>query len=172
MALPSTYAPNDVTVLISKDSYTHVIGGYSEDSMVSVEPNSPRFEKYTGADNTSTRIYRADTSAMVTLSIQQTSFSNDILSQLHLSDIETLDATGYFQLTVKDNSGRTVFSTSSAFISTIPTIAYSNSMEIREWVIETFDTDTYLGGNSKITDTENGVYEAWGSRTIADDWID
>jgi len=170
--LPSTYAPNDVSVVITKDSLVHIVGGFSEDSIVSITQNSARFEKYTGADNTSTRIYKADTSASVTLSLQQTSVSNDFLSQLHLNDLETKDSTGYFQLTIKDNSGRTLVNTSSAFIAILPDINYSNGMEIREWGLDMFDTNTYIGGNSKFTAAEVTTYEALGSRTVAPEWID
>lgn len=172
MALPSTFAPNDVTVVITKDNYTHTLGGFSEDAIVSIAQGSARFEKYIGADNSSTRIYKADTSTSITASLQQTSVSNDFLTQLYLSDIESLDSTGFFQLTVKDNSGRTLVSSSSAYIAILPDINFSNGMEIREWVIDTFDTDNYIGGNSKFTDAEVTAFEALGSRSVADEWKD
>lgn len=172
MALPSTFAPNDVTVVISKNGIVHTVGGFSEDSIVGIAQGSARFEKYIGADNTSTRIYKADTSASITISLQQTSVSNDFLTQLHLEDVDTRDSSGFFQLTVKDNSGRTLVNSSSAYVAILPDINFSNGMEIREWVVDTFDTDNYIGGNSKFTASEVTAFESLGSRTVSDDWKD
>lgn len=169
-SLPSTYAPNDVSVVIQKNGFTHVIGGYSEDAMVSIAQGSDRFEKYIGADNSATRIYKADTSTQISLSLQQTSISNDFLTQLHLDDVESRDSSGFFSLTVKDNSGRTLVSSQSAYIAILPDVNFSNSMEIREWAIDTFYTDNYIGGNSKFTAEEVTAYEALGSRTVSDEW--
>lgn len=172
MALPSTFAPNDVTVVITKNSVVHTVGGFSEDSIVGIAQGSARFEKYIGADNSSTRIYKADTSTSITISLQQTSVSNDFLTQLHLEDVDTRDSSGFFQLTVKDNSGRTLVSSSSAYIAILPDINFSNGMEIREWVVDTFDTDNYIGGNSKFTAGEVTAFEALGSRTVQAEWQD
>lgn len=170
--LPSTFAPNDVTTVITKNNLVHVVGGFSEDSIIQIVPNSARYEKYIGADNSSTRIYKADTSATLTISLQQTSLSNDFLTQLHLEDVDSRDSTGFFQITVKDNSGRTLVNTSSAYIAILPEATFSNGMEIREWGIDTFDTDTYIGGNSKFTGAEVTTFEALGSRTVAPEWKD
>ena len=84
----ATFAPNDVTVVITQRSsgIAHIVSGYSEDSIVNIERSAETFTMYTGADNTSTRIYNANKSATVTLSLQQTSASNDILSLLYAND--------------------------------------------------------------------------------------
>jgi len=92
----STFSPQDVTVVISQGTFSHIVSGFSEDSIVTVEKNSDTYSLYTGADDTNSRVYQANTSAMITLPLQQTSNSNDILSQLYENDRASRDASGCF----------------------------------------------------------------------------
>ena len=68
----ATFAPNDVTIVISQAStgLSYIVSGYSEDSIVGIERNAETYTLYTGADNTNTRIYNANTAAKITLSLQ------------------------------------------------------------------------------------------------------
>jgi hypothetical protein len=165
----STFAPNDVTVVISQGAFSHVVSGFSEDSIVSIERNSDTFSLYTGADDTNTRIYQADTSAMITLPLQQTSNSNDILSQLYENDRASRDSTGLFNITVKDNSGRSTFFAEEAFIAVVPNSSFGNTMQLREWQIQAVRLQTFNGGNAKFSPEDQAAFEEIGG-TVESQW--
>lgn len=167
----STYAPNDVTIIISQQSsgIAHIISGFSEDSIVQIERNAETFTMYTGADNTSTRIYNANKSAKLTVALQQTSASNDILSQLYANDAETRDSTGLFSIHVKDLSGRSDYFSDDAYIGVVPNSNFANSMQTREWVIHAHNLETIIGGNSVFTPEDKATLTALG-KTVDARW--
>jgi hypothetical protein len=160
----ATFAPNDVTIILTQEStgISHILSGFSEDSIISIERNSDTFELYTGADDTNTRIYKANTSATLTVPLQQTSNSNDVLTQLYVNDKNTRDSSGLFSITVKDNSGRSNFFAEEAYIAVVPNSAFGNSMQLREWVIHAVRLETYIGGNSKLSADDQATLEALG----------
>lgn len=160
----ATFAPNDVTIVISQASsgITHILSGFSEDSIISIERNSDTFELYTGADDTNTRIYKANTSATFTIPLQQTSNSNDILTALYVNDKNSRDSSGLFSITVKDNSGRSTFFAEEAYIAVVPGSSFGNSMQLRDWVIHAVRLETYIGGNSRFSAEDQGTLETLG----------
>ncbi len=155
----ATYSPNDITIILSQEStgVTHIVSGFSEDSIVSIERNSDTFELYTGADDTNTRIYKANTSATLTLPLQQTSNSNDILSQLYINDKNSRNSSGLFSITVKDNSGRSTYFSAEAYIAVVPSSEFGNSMQTREWQIQAVRLEQFIGGNSSLSAEDQGV---------------
>ena len=166
----ATFAPNDVSVVITQGDMSHIVSGFSEDSIVSVEPTSARFTMYTGADDTNSRIYQANTSGTITLPLQQTSNSNDILSLLHKNDVETRDSSGMFSIMIKDNSGRTMYYADEAYISQVPSASFGNSMQLREWVIQATRLEITLGGNAKLTPEDAKAIEQLGG-TVDPRWM-
>lgn len=166
----ATFAPNDVSIIITQTStgIAHIISGYSEDSIVNIEWMSPRYALYTGADNTGTRVFNASNSATLTLSLQQTSASNDVLSLLFNNDGRNTD--GLFSVQVKDASGRSTFFSDDAYIGVRPNAGFSNSMMTRDWVIQAFNLDGYNGGNAVLTPEDQGTIETLGG-TIAAKWL-
>lgn len=165
----STYAPNQITVVISQESsgIAHIVSGYSEDSIVSIERNAETFTMYTGADNTSTRVYNANTSATITLSLQQTSASNDILSLLYEADAASLNSDTMFSIQVKDNSGRSNYFSDDAYIGVVPNSGFSNSMNTRDWVIHAANMTSYHGGNAKLNPADQDTITALGGSVDA-----
>jgi len=149
----ATFAPNDVTIIITQQSsgISHILSGFSEDSIISIERNSDTFELYTGADDTNTRIYKANTSATCTIPLQQTANSNDILTALYVNDKNTRDSSGLFSLTVKDNSGRSAYFAEESYIAVVPSSSFGNDMQLREWVIHCVRMETFIGGNSNLS---------------------
>ena len=56
----ATLSPIDVTIVISQSGFTHVVGGYAEDSNIMVERGSDSYDLHVGVDNRASRIYKAD----------------------------------------------------------------------------------------------------------------
>lgn len=159
----ATFAPNDVTVVITQpDGVSFIVGGFAEDSIVGIERNSETFMLYTGADDTNTRIYQANTASRITLSLQQSSSSNDILTTLYQQDAASRGSAGLFSISVVDNSGRSNYFAEEAYIAVVPNSQFANSMQLREWVIEAPRLETYIGGNSIFSAEDQGVLEQLG----------
>lgn len=168
----ATFAPNDVNVVITQRSsgIAHIVSGYSEDSIVNIERVAETFTMYTGADNTSTRIYNANKSATVTLSLQQTSASNDILSLLYANDSASRNSSGLFALQISDASGRSRFFSDDAYVGVVPNSAFANSMQTRDWVLHAHNLDTYIGGNAVLSPEDQDVITVLGG-SIDAKWI-
>lgn len=160
----ATFAPNDVTVVITQRSsgIAHIVSGYSEDSIVNIERTAETFTMYTGADNTSTRIYNANKSATVTLSLQQTSASNDILSLLYANDSATRNSSGLFSLQISDSSGRSRYFSDDAYVGVVPNSQFGNSMQVRDWVLHAHNLDTYIGGNAILSPEDQDTISVLG----------
>lgn len=165
----STYAPNQITVVITQESsgIAHVVSGYSEDSIVEIQRSAETFTMYTGADNTTTRVYNANTSATITLSLQQTSQSNDILSRLYENDAASLSSDTMFTIQIKDNSGRSNYFSDDAYVGVVPNSAFSNSMNTRDWVIHAANLYSYLGGNAKLNPADVETLQGLGGSVDA-----
>lgn len=168
----ATFAPNDVNVVITQTSsgIAHIVSGYSEDSIVNIERVAETFTMYTGADNTSTRIYNANKSAMVTLSLQQTSASNDILSLLYSNDAASRNSSGLFSLQISDASGRSRYFSDDAYVGVVPNSGFANSMQTRDWVLHAHNLDTYIGGNAVLSPEDQDVITTLGG-SIDAKWI-
>lgn len=165
----ATFAPNRVQIVISQEStgLNYVLSGFSEDSIVSIERASQSFSLYVGADNTTTRVFNANNAANITLTLAQTSESNDVLSGLYNSDVNNLS--GLFSIMVKDTSGRSYYFAEEAYIGTIPTSGFANSMQTREWVISAADMEHVVGGNAKFSPAGSEAMNALGV-TVDERW--
>ncbi len=167
----ATFAPNDVTIVVSQESsgLSWIMSGFMEDKIISIERNAETYTLYTGADNTNTRIFNANTSAKLTVALAQTSETNDVLTRLYQEDADSRDSSGIFSISVVDNSGRSSYFSEEAYIAVVPNAEYGNSMQAREWVIHATRMDAVVGGNSKFTITGAAAVTALGG-TVAPRW--
>jgi len=161
----STYAPQQVTVVITQDTtgLSHILGGYSEDGIVSVDRNVEAYTLYTGADDSNTRVKNSNSSGTITINLQQSSASNDILHGLFLEG-------GIFTITVKDASGRSNYFSDEAYVGDVPGGAFSNSLNTRDWVIHAPKMSEIIGGNSRLSPEDAAALEQLGVN-IEDRWL-
>lgn len=86
----------------------------------------------------------------VTVSLHQYSQSNYVLQALQRAD-EADDGSQYVAaMTIKDNSGQTLFFSSQTIIATTPDVTFSSTTEQRDWTFFMFNTDNYIGGNTPL----------------------
>lgn len=141
-----TYSPSDVELVIAGYS----IAGWDS---ISISRRTDSFKPIFGIRNKHTRVRAGsattrDTSAMITFSLSQESASNDVLSYIHDLDID--QGTARIVLTLKDKSGKSVFSSDEAYIISYPQASFTNDFSNRDWRIFCQSTKTYLvGGNSR-----------------------
>lgn len=154
----NTYSPKDVSISF---------GGYplaGWDS-ITISRNAPSFVTVRGIRGKHTRIPSGDTSATITVSILQTSPSNDVLSEVHALDLQY--GTGRLALTLKDSSGKSVFSSDEGYIVAYPEVVFSGGFEYRSWTIYCQTTKSYVVGGNTYPQTTifNSALDAINSAT-------
>lgn len=136
----NSYAPKDVMF---------IVGGYALTGWgsIRISRNSQVFTQVRGIRGKNTRYRNTDTSATITVSILQTEEANDILS--NIVDLDSAYGTGRIALTIKDNSGNSIISSSEAFVAGYPEVVYSDGFEYRNWTIICNSTSTFdVKGNT------------------------
>lgn len=136
-----TYDPKNVIITFGPN----IISGYAEGSFVTITRGGNLFEKRQGSDGSVDRINKNTRHYEVTITLMQTSPTNDILSAIALLDITT--NTGKLPLTIKDVNGTTTFFAKQAWIQKDPDDEDGDSLGSREWVLATGIADKFTGGN-------------------------
>lgn len=142
-----TYDPKMVIITIGGVPMT----GYADGTFVSVERASDSFTKVTGADGMVTRSKSNDKSGQITLTLKQSSPSNDVLSGF--AALDEMSNTGVFPVSITDLSGHTLLFMPSAWIRKPANVEFGKELSTREWVL---DFDKYelpaslIGGNNSI----------------------
>lgn len=164
-----TYSPEFVDLIISNGEMNHVVTNFAEGTFIGIEPVTERFTPVYGAKGEAYRAHNPVKAFDITVTLSQTSHSNDVLTHLLNNDRDTLDGT--FTLILKDSSGTTLFSETHAYIGQEPSQSFAGggTIESREWTIHLPRPDYMIGGNGKFTaDTLSNV-EALGG-TVDAQW--
>lgn len=138
-----TYDPSQVTIIFAGIP----ISGFADGTFVSVEQNEDSFTLQVGTDGEGTRSKTNNRSGRVTLTLMQSSASNDALAAIHSLDVLSPSGDGIGPLLIKDNSGRSLFSADAAWIVKPPTGEFGREATSREWIIETDHLILSYGGN-------------------------
>lgn len=145
MAALKTYNFNQVSVVFGGA----VIGGFGQNGGISIEFNEDVWEPVVGADGEESRARKNDNGAECTITLMQTSSSNDVLQGFLELDIAT--GRGALPLAITDMSGRSVYFTSAAYIKSRPSATFNSNVEEREWVIRMLDVTDYAGGHANAS---------------------
>ena len=140
MAVKS-YNPAEVSVIISG----RIMDGFADGTFVSCGRNNDSWALTVGADGEGTRAKSNDRSGRLTLTLLQSSDSNEFLSELDLAD--ELSGTSTFPILVKDASGSSLYEAETAWIVKPPDAPFSKTAENREWIIETDNLRMFAGKN-------------------------
>lgn len=167
----ATYAPDEVVVIISQPSsgISTRVTGFMEDSFINIARDTDSWSHTTGADNLATRVYSANDSGKITLAVMQTSNSNDVLNALWSRDRSLKNSQGLFTILVTDKSGRSVYSSTEAYIGKIPDSVFGNGVNGREWVINCTKLTHSVAGNSVVSPEIVEILNKLGT-DIAGEW--
>jgi hypothetical protein len=139
--MATTYSPKKVIVTFNG----RILTGYAAGTFIEAERESDAFTKDVGADGETARVASADRSGRVTLTLMQTSDSNDYLSTVAATDELTQTGTG--ALFIKDTSGRSLVTAGEAWVKKVPKASFAKDNGEREWVFETGDIQITNNGN-------------------------
>ena len=130
--LVGTYDPKKVIVNFGGN----IMGGYADGTFVEIAPNDgDGFKKQVGADGEVGRAQSADNTHQITLTLMQTSLSNQVLSTIRNTD--KLTAKAILPLVITDLNGATLGSWPQAWIRGDPTWGYGKELTERQWTIDT-----------------------------------
>lgn len=135
-----TYIPKSVIVTAGN----RTISGFAPDSLITLEPASVDFTRTLGVDGFNSRAKVENNAWTVTLFLQSTSPSNDVLTTFLQNDRNN---NAVFRFDVTDLSGSTRFASSYAWIAERPTVTMASEVGTFEWVIHTDNSDYNIGNN-------------------------
>lgn len=128
------------------------ISGYASDTFISIEREEPSFTKVVGADGTTSRAKSNNRSGTMTITLSQTSPSNDYLSALLAQD--ELSNSGVVPVILKDISGQSRFFSGTGWVQGMPTVEYAKEISDREWLIDLADMEFNIAGNIAVGGAE------------------
>lgn len=120
--------------------------GFADGTFLGISRENDAFSKSSGADGEVTRVRTSDKSTAITLTLAQSSDSNDYLSAIAILDEKT--GAGVLPFAVKDLSGNTTLFAGNAWIRKMPDTSFGKDIETREWTFDSDSADYFVGGNS------------------------
>lgn len=165
--LLGNYSPESVVVVLSKGAFLHTIQGYADGTFLNVSRITPASELYVGSDLSAGRVKRRNKASTVTLTLHQFSPSNAVLQALQRADEQDDSDRWVVAMTIKDNSGTTLFSSNQTFIATIPDTSLSSTAETRDWVLQSVNLSSNVGSNTRFDQAEVAAMAALGAEVPA-----
>lgn len=138
-----TYDPSHVSMFFG----TIEVQGFAQDAAISVEHDEDDWTLVVGVDGEGTRSKTSNLSATITVSLMQSSPTNDLLNAARILDQQTPGGSGGSPLLIKDNSGTTLFSAATCWIQKPPTAELNREATTREWVFRTDQLVAVHGSN-------------------------
>ena len=138
-----TYDPKQVVVTIGGVP----MSGYADGTFLVVDRDENAFTKVTGADGTSTRVKSNNRSGSMTLTLKQSSPSNDILSGF--AALDELSNSGVVPILIKDLSGNSIFFSATGWVQKYPSSEFGKEINNREWILDLVDVDMFVGSNAE-----------------------
>lgn len=136
------YDPKQVAVIVGGK----IISGFADGTFVKVERNEQAFNLKVGVDGEGTRAKSNNRSGKVTLTLMQSSLSNEVLSGFAILD-ET-SGKGAVPLYVNDKSGNSLFTALTAWVQKFADPEYAKEVMTRTWILETDELIMFVGSNS------------------------
>jgi hypothetical protein len=142
MAQVRTYDPKKVIITIG----SHTVTGYGEDTFIGIEPEGDGTTAVAGADGEVARALNHNPLHTVTITVLQTSPTNDYLSRLLERD-RASGGGGVVPFQIRDLRGSTLIAGSQAWVTNTPSVEFGNSVGEREWTLMVVVNAINVGGN-------------------------
>ena len=142
MAQTKTYDPGEVRVIVGGN----IIGGFADGTMITIERSENAFSLVIGADGQGCRVRSRNKSGKITLTLMQSSLSNNVLSTIAQAD--ELTGEGVVPLLIEDGNGTTIVAVENCWIEKMASAEFSKDLGNREWPLACEQIDMFVGGNS------------------------
>jgi hypothetical protein len=138
-----TYDPKEVIITIGGVP----MSGFSDGTFLEIVRNEPTWNTVVGADGLVTRGKTNNFSGTLTLTLKQSSPSNDVLSGFMAIDEATNQ--GVFPILVKDLSGNSVYFGGRCWINQYANSTFDKAITDRVWSLTLDEADMFVGSNSE-----------------------
>lgn len=138
-----TYDPKSVIITIGGVP----ISGFSDGTFLEVVRDEATWTKVVGADGYVTRGKTNNFTGTITLTLKQSSPSNDVLSGFMAAD--EVSNVGIVPILIKDLSGNSTYFAAQGWIQQFPTSTFGKEINDREWTIALADLDLFVGSNAE-----------------------
>jgi hypothetical protein len=138
-----TYDPKEVIITIGGVP----MSGFSDGTFLEIDRNEPTWQLVVGADGFTTRGKTNNFSGTLTLTLKQSSPSNDVLSGFMAIDEAT--NSGVVPVLVKDLSGNSVYFSARAWINQYANSTFGKAISDRQWTLSMDSADIFVGSNSE-----------------------
>lgn len=139
----NSYDPKSVIITVGGVP----ISGFADGTFLEITADTPQFSKTVGADGFTTRVKSNNYGGVMTITLAQSSPSNDVLSGFLALD-RAINA-GVVPVLVKDMSGSTLFFAGTAWIQQFPDVVFGNEINTRAWILDLADMEIFVGGNNE-----------------------
>ena len=136
------YDPKNVSVIVGGK----IISGFADGTFIKCERNEQAWNLKVGVDGEGARAKNNNKSGKITLTLMQTSSSNDVLSAYALAD--ELGNAGAVPVYIKDHNGTSVATALTAWVQKFPDFEDAKEISMRSWVLETDELVLNIGGNN------------------------
>jgi hypothetical protein len=138
-----TYDPAEIIITIGGVP----MAGFTDGTFCEVVRNEPTWNLVVGADGIATRGKTNNFSGTLTVTLKQSSPSNDVLSAFMIAD--ELSNTGVIPILIKDLSGTSTFFSAQGWIAQFANATYGKDIQDRSWTISLAEIDMFVGSNSQ-----------------------
>lgn len=138
-----TFDPKSVVITIGGVP----MSGFADGTFLEITSDTQQFTKVVGADGYTTRVKSNNYGGVMTLTLSQSSPSNDVLSGFLALD-RTANA-GVVPILIKDMSGSTIIFSGTGWIQQFPDVTFGNEINNRAWALDLADIDILIGGNGE-----------------------
>lgn len=135
------YRPGDVSLIFNGQ----IISGFAEGTFITVERDEDAYTYQASTSGGGTRTKNANKAGKITVVLQKSSPSNQVFSDAAKADEES--NSGVSPVLVRDNSGKDVSKSESAYVSKIASAEEAKELPNRTWVLQCENLEMNLGGN-------------------------
>lgn len=137
---PKTWDP--LQIVLTFKGYE--ISGYADGTFLTAARTEETFTLNVGAQGHVTRVMSRNRSGTIVITLQMSSMSNGILSQIMEDDERNGTGTGDVQL--KDLAGNTLIHGDEAWVMKPADAGHAKDLESREWTIQVASLEMHLDG--------------------------
>lgn len=136
-----SYSPGEISVIVDGA----IISGFAEGTFINVARDEDSSTFVPSATGGGSRTKNANRAGKFTFTLQQTSESNQILSDLVKADEDGENV--LVPVLVRDNSGADLHKAEQVFITKPADAGYAKDLSDREWILQAEVLEMNLGGN-------------------------
>jgi hypothetical protein len=137
-----TYDPKNISIILGGK----IITGFADGTWIEVDRNEDAWTLKVGVDGEGARAKNNNKSGKVTITLMQTSSSNDVLSAYALAD--ELGNAGAVPFFMKDSNGSSLFTALTMWVKKMAKADNAKEVKERVWVLETDELIMNVGGNN------------------------